>query len=247
MHIHRPNRKPPRQAGIDDHTPAVAGVWSYKLGPHPTHDEPKDPHDMPMRTQHSNTTRQCNATRQRTVPRQRNAPCQCNTPCQRAQDMTCGAMPNEDVAASNGDATTPNEDAPPPNVGTRNHTPTPAGVWSYVRSRLLLQANTDANPPPQPHLSMPERWGGHTNRRAYEPAYYPTPAGVGYKILNQNPHEPPSRNPPNETPRTITVNEAPQMKTDPLEGVPKRNQPPTALAAEGTVGKCGSNNNNNNK
>ncbi|KAF9504004.1 hypothetical protein BS47DRAFT_1401851 [Hydnum rufescens UP504] len=78
---------------------------------------------------------QCNATRQCNATCQRNAPCQRNTPRQRAQDVTCGATPNEDMAASNGDATMPNEDAPPPNAGTRNHTPAPA-VWKIKTSSI---------------------------------------------------------------------------------------------------------------
>ncbi|KAF9510366.1 hypothetical protein BS47DRAFT_1364571 [Hydnum rufescens UP504] len=60
------------------------------------------------------------------------------------------------------------------------------------------------------------------------PNWYPTPTavGVGYcKILNQNPHKPPTTNLLNNTPQTKTMNEAPQTKTHTLEEVPNGTGP----------------------
>ncbi|KAF9504520.1 hypothetical protein BS47DRAFT_1368730 [Hydnum rufescens UP504] len=92
--IHQPNRKPPRQAGIDDHTPAAAGVWSYKLGPRPMHDGNPQNDQSPKthatcQCKCSTATRHANAMpTQRDTPMHRAMPTQCTTPTQHAMP-TC--------------------------------------------------------------------------------------------------------------------------------------------------------------
>ncbi|KAF9504327.1 hypothetical protein BS47DRAFT_1368868 [Hydnum rufescens UP504] len=105
-----------------------------------------------------------------------------------------------------------------------NHTPALAGVWFYIshtkraaKAALFVSTALMNEYRQRTCLSTPKQQGTHTNCHAYELAYvrtsiwmswhaqsqYPTPAGVGYKTLDQNLHEPPL-NPPHDTLGTKT-------------------------------------------
>ncbi|KAF9503343.1 hypothetical protein BS47DRAFT_1369606 [Hydnum rufescens UP504] len=74
---------------------------------------------------------------------------------------------------------------------TRHHTPAAAGVWCYLGD-VSNEHATDEN--------APSEWP----REPHPPQQYHTPTAAGvwyYKILDLNPNEPPTPNPPNEHPR----------------------------------------------
>ncbi|KAF9502662.1 hypothetical protein BS47DRAFT_1370108 [Hydnum rufescens UP504] len=80
----------------------------------------------------------------------------------------------------------------------------------------MTRRNETANDPPQTKTAG-RTHTTHRTSRSTGPQY-PAPAavGVGYcKILNQNPHTPPTTNLLNDTPQTKTVNKPPRTKTTP--------------------------------
>ncbi|KAF9510363.1 hypothetical protein BS47DRAFT_1408244 [Hydnum rufescens UP504] len=176
----------------NDHTPPAAGVWSQ------------------------GTTKTREMTRAQTATRHGN-PTNGNTP----SDVTHDNVPND---ATHGNApndathgNTPNEDATALNKGPRNHTPAMAGVWSYIRSSLLVPMNTDAKPPVTPPIDAQTTGPGGTrpNCRTYEPEYGPSTPHPLQRVWDpgQNPRERPTTNPRNDTPRTKPANDPPQTKT----------------------------------
>ncbi|KAF9507845.1 hypothetical protein BS47DRAFT_1366332 [Hydnum rufescens UP504] len=175
---------------------------------------------------HGNTTRQCNVQQHDTAV-QCSSATHGNATQQHTNNAIYGTAPNKDATASND---TPGITHPPRQPCKRA---VKAALFAWTL--LLMPTNTDATPPPpDPAYQHPNNGvlGGPAQTAVHEPEYgpstphplqrvwgttstgpqYPAPtaAGVGYcKILNQNPHKPPTTNPPNNMPQTKTMNKAP--------------------------------------